>query len=72
MKRSEIKTEDWKPVHMIVIVDGEIANAVRCALYIGGKGYESYYSLFTTDNEHIGFVKASDIRQYMSYAEILT
>jgi len=45
---------------------------VRCALYIGGKGYETYYSLFSLNDEHIGFVKASDIKQYMSYNEILT
>jgi hypothetical protein len=71
MKRKDIKVDDWKPVHMVVVVDGEILNAVRCLMYIGGKGHESYYSLFSKDDKHIGFVKHSDISQYMSYNEII-
>jgi hypothetical protein len=62
--------ENWREVHMVFIVDGKAYNAVRCVFYIGGKGYESYYSLFT-DGEHVGFVKYSDVRPYMSYQEII-
>ena len=74
MERKDINKdilENWKELHMIVIVDGEAYNAVRCVFYIGGKGYESYYSLFTPDGEHVGFVKRSDVRPYMSYQEII-
>lgn len=63
--------ENWKPVHLVVVVDGKIANAIRCVFYIGGKGYQSYYSLFSTDDKHIGFVKHCDVKPYMSNAEII-
>jgi hypothetical protein len=70
-KDININIDNWRPVHMVFIIDGETYNAVRCVFYIGGKGYESYYSLFTPDGEHVGFVKYSDARPYMSYDEII-
>jgi hypothetical protein len=73
MKRKELNKEileNWKPVHLVVVVDGKIANAIRCVFYIGGKGYQSYYSLFNGE-KHIGFIKHCDVKPYMSNAEII-
>jgi len=35
--------------------------AVPVVMWIGGKGYVSYYSLFRPTREHIGFIRQTDV-----------
>jgi len=54
-----------KKKHRILYLNNALIIAVPIAMWIGGKGYVDYYSLFRPTffgREHIGFIRRSEVR----------
>jgi hypothetical protein len=54
-----------KKKHRILYLNNALIIAVPIAMWIGGKGYVDYYSLFRPTffgREHIGFVRRSEVK----------